>query len=447
MVRYNFRARAAGRSSLVPGCPIVKRILIGVSKYLLVVLLLAFLLTGDTLRLNPAQKVALPHHYSLVSWEVSNFLSKWTHRLAGFFPWTSGPDLEGRELVEEYFRLGDEVRRLRGEINRAAASGPDGETTLAQREAELARVMNVRDHLRGDVEEVIESTISAVLSELDIASWGDLDYPPVDIRLDQPPKVLVTSPRDRIMRSYEALVATDVTVEEREAMEDALLESEDLSALVADIGGVATYPAIVGNTGSLRWTLGTAAHEWMHHYLVAHLRPLGLKVYTNPEMQTINETMVDMAGREIGDLAFQMLGGVIEPPPHDDDREGSSHAGIEDEDAFDFDKEMRETRRRVDDLLAAGAVEDAEAYMEERRRFFARNGAYIRKLNQAYFAINGTYAEQPESSSPIGDQMREIRALIPDPKAFISAVSRVSSHESFLKLLERLRVQAADGGS
>jgi hypothetical protein len=346
----------------------------------------------------------------------------------------------------EYIRLGDEVRRLRDEINRAAAARLGGQTTLAEREGELAHVMNVRDGLKEDVEEVIESTISAVLSELDIASWGDLDYPPVDIRLDEPPKVLVTSPRDRIIRSHEALVATDVTVEEREIMEDALLESEGLSALVADIGGVAAYPAIVDNTGDLRWTLGTAAHEWMHHYLVAHLRPLGLKAYTNPGMMTINETMVDLAGREIGDLAFQRLGGIIEPPPPDDGRDGGSHAGGEDEDGFDFDKEMRETRLRVDDMLAAGAVQDAEAYMEERRRFFAENGTYIRRLNQAYFAINGTYAEQPESSSPIGGQMREIRALVPDLKSFISSVSQVSVEEDFLDLLERLRAQGGGGG-
>ena len=406
---------------------------------------MAFLLAGDTLRLNPAEKAALAYHYSLVSWEAGNLLSKWTHRLAGFFPWSAGPDLEGRELVEEYFRLGDEVRRLRDEINRAAAAGPDGETSLAENEAELAGVVKARYRLRGDVEEVIESTISAVLTELDIASWGDLDYPPVDIRLDEPPRVLVTSPRDRIMRSHEALVATNVTVEERMAMEDALLESEDLSALVADIGGVATYPAIVGTTGPLRWTLGTAAHEWMHHYLVAHLRPLGLKVYTYPEMLTINETMVDMAGREIGDLAFQRLGGVIEPPPPGNTRDGNVDRGGKDEDEFDFATEMRETRLRVDQLLAASAVQEAEAYMEDRRRFFAQNGTYIRKLNQAYFAINGTYAEQPESSSPIGDQMRDVRALVPDLKAFISTVSQVSSQQSFLDLLKRLRVQTADG--
>ena len=43
--------------------------------------------------------------------------------------------------------------------------------------------------------------------------------------------------------------------------------------------------------------------------------------------------------------------------------------------------------------------------------------------------------------------MREVRTLVPNLKGFISAVSQVSSQESFLDLLERLRVRAGDGGN
>jgi len=54
---------------------------------------------------------------------------------------------------------------------------------------------------------------------------------------------------------------------------------------------------------------------------------------------------------------------------------------------------MRETRIRVDKLLAQGRIEEAEAYMEERRQEFVAHGYYIRKLNQAYFAFHGAYAD------------------------------------------------------
>ena len=44
---------------------------------------------------------------------------------------------------------------------------------------------------------------------------------------------------------------------------------------------------------------------------------------------------------------------------------------------------------------------------------------------------NGTYAEQPESSSPVGEQMRDIRAASSDVKALIATVSRVSTIAEF----------------
>ena len=53
---------------------------------------------------------------------------------------------------------------------------------------------------------------------------------------------------------------------------------------------------------------------------------------------------------------------------------------------FDFRTEMRLTRVRADELLAAGQIAEAEAYMEQRRLYFWENGYRLRKLNQAYFA-------------------------------------------------------------
>ena len=49
--------------------------------------------------------------------------------------------------------------------------------------------------------------------------------------------------------------------------------------------------------------------------------------------------------------------------------------------------------------------------MENRRQFFVKNGYNIRKLNQAYFAFHGTYADTASSISPIGEQVIELRSL------------------------------------
>ena len=41
---------------------------------------------------------------------------------------------------------------------------------------------------------------------------------------------------------------------------------------------------------------------------------------------------------------------------------------------FDFRLEMRKTRIRADELLEDGKIEEAEAYMEERRQVFVAEG-------------------------------------------------------------------------
>ena len=91
---------------------------------------------------------------------------------------------------------------------------------------------------------------------------------------------------------------------------------------------------------------------------------------------------------------------------------------------------------RIDELLAVGKVEEAERFMEERRLFIAENGIFLRRLNQAFFAFHGTYADRPDSVNPIGGQVKEVRAGSRSVKDFIRTVSRLSSYQEFLELLE-----------
>ena len=104
---------------------------------------------------------------------------------------------------------------------------------------------------------------------------------------------------------------------------------------------------------------------------------------------------------------------------------------------------MRKTRLRVDELLSHGAVEEAEAYMEARRKLFVANGFNMRKLNQAYFAFHGTYAESPASVSPIGEQLHRFRDLMPDLETFVETMSDVSSYHQFLDTLEQLDAKSS----
>ena len=81
--------------------------------------------------------------------------------------------------------------------------------------------------------------------------------------------------------------------------------------------------------------------------------------------------------------------------------------------------------------------------MERRRVVFEEHGFHIRKLNQAYFAFHGTYAESPTSVSPIGDQLHEMHELVPDLGDFIDIVSGMSSYEEFLESLANLNALAS----
>ena len=93
---------------------------------------------------------------------------------------------------------------------------------------------------------------------------------------------------------------------------------------------------------------------------------------------------------------------------------------------------MRDTRVTVDQLLAEGKIEAAEQYMEQRREVFWENGYRIRKLNQAYFAFHGAYADEPGGAAgedPVGAAVRDLRANSPTLSAFLNRISWMYSFD------------------
>ena len=402
---------------------------------MLVLLVLSpLLLRGDSFNLSPVEELASPYLYGLVEWEARNFLDKWLHKTGRSLPWASLSDEERLEKVREYFSLNSDIGDLQRRLDESIIGGKAGQEEIADLKAMLSDLTEKRSALREDVEETLESAISSILGDLGFSSRVGLIFPPVDLRFDSTPKLLVTSSRDRIDRLDNVLLRSSVTLDDREALEDRVFEKQNLSALVTSIGGIATYPAIIPNSTDLRRTLSIMAHEWLHHYFF--FRPLGQNFNSGCNMTTLNETTADVAGRELGGLAYAKLGfDADETQPEEEE----STVDDEDPTAFDFREEMRKTRLRADELLAQGKIEEAEAYMEARRLVFVENGFHIRKINQAYFAFNGTYAENPASVSPIADQLKELRSLLPDVGEFIGVVAGASSYPEFLEMLEELR--------
>jgi hypothetical protein len=87
---------------------------------------------------------------------------------------------------------------------------------------------------------------------------------------------------------------------------------------------------------------------------------------------------------------------------------------------------MHQTRVTADRLLAEGKIDEAESYMELRRRYLWDNGYHIRKLNQAYFAFYGAYADQPGGAAgedPVGTAVRLLREKSTTLADFINRMS------------------------
>ncbi|HMD79784.1 MAG TPA: hypothetical protein VKE92_00665, partial [Anaerolineales bacterium] len=208
------------------------------------------------------------------------------------------------------------------------------------------------------------------------------------------------------------------------------------------IGGVGVYPTMVTETTDLRWLLETIAHEWTHNYL--NIRPLGLNYSTTPELRTMNETTASIAGSEVGHYVLQeyypeMLAASSSPNLISFNQSDLRSSALDDPPPFDFRAEMHETRVTADEMLAQGKIEEAEAYMEARRQVFWENGYLLRKLNQAYFAFHGAYADVPGGAAgedPVGPAVRALREQSDSLEDFINTIGWMTSFEELQQAIK-----------
>ena len=109
-------------------------------------------------------------------------------------------------------------------------------------------------------------------------------------------------------------------------------------------------------------------------------------------------------------------------------------------DPFDYRAEMHETRVHTDELLTLGKIAEAELYMEIRRQYIWENGYAIRKLNQAYFAFYGAYADVPGGAAgkdPVGPAVRALREESDSLADFLHTIMWVDSFEELQEIVEQ----------
>jgi len=81
----------------------------------------------------------------------------------------------------------------------------------------------------------------------------------------------------------------------------------------------------------------------------------------------------------------------------------------------------------------AGFLAEHEGWTDEQgRRQILRNGYLLRKLNQAYFAFYGAYADVPGGAAgedPVGPAVRALRERSTSLADFIHRIARMNSFE------------------
>jgi hypothetical protein len=306
---------------------------------------------------------------------------------------------------------------------------PDGATRLLQKR--FSQLQDLYAMQLPLFEKVLQDQISSTLVVQDLQVAGDV-FPPVLFHISELPLQLIISPRDEIRQETAISIQEDFSLENIIALEQQVEESLDLSALIVPLGGVGVYPTMVFRSSDLGYLLEIIAHEWTHNYLT--LRPLGWRYAQNPQLRSMNETTASICGKEISNMVLRRYYPELVINIQDDPENYSltSYTRYQDDQLFDFRREMYLTRLEVDKLLSAGKVEEAEEYMEERREIFWENGYRLRRINQAYFAFYGAYADVPygpAGEDPVGSAVRELRQRSVNLADFLNTMAGLTSFE------------------
>lgn len=407
---------------------VLKRILTSGMVFILVTSMLsALLLTTDC---SPSHSfdhqlnsIVKPQRFSILRWELANLFQSNKNPSAS---------INDSAIVIRYFSLVQQESELQSEI--AAVEGGKLKGDLPQLNGQLSTLESEKNNIQSTVQAVLTAQIEATLFQQKIyTAIGKIKFnlPAVNFELTEPPHMLAISPLDKITLEKSILLSQDISTQQIDNIESGV-DALHVSSLVVELGGFGgAYPTFVTNTSDIRFTIETAIHEWLHQYLA--FKPLGffylldaLGIRPDYDVATMNETVADIVSQELASSLLchyysncEVAGRPVTPAP-----------------GFDFDQEMRNTRKTVDALLAQGKIDQAEQFMEQERQFLLTQGYYIRKLNQAYFAFNGIYADSPTSINPIGTEMKNLRTQSTSIADFLKKVERMTGTRELVASLK-----------
>jgi len=381
-------------------------------------------------QIERARAYTRPLEFDYTGWSLNALLIKLGTGMTGLPHYLDRP--ARKQIVMDYLFVTERLIRAEGQLDQIYADPTiaDKETYSAHLRTEIEGLRAHQAELAPLAESVFQAQISALLDEQKLTAGGQ-PIPPVLYHTSPVPMGLIISPRDHIEQLSNISLRPDLPVDQRASLEEQVDKNLDVSSLVVPIGGVGVYPTMVMRTTDVSWLLNVIAHEWTHNFL--SLRPLGFLYGTDNQIRTMNETAASIVGNEISDLAIkryypELAQGSL--PDYQPVSVKPVDNNPEEDPPFDFRAEMHATRVRADELLAEGKIEEAEAYMEARRQVFWDNGYTIRKLNQAYFAFYGAYADEPGGAAgedPVGPAVRALREQSDSLAAFLNTISWMTS--------------------
>lgn len=454
--------------------------------------------------------------FDFAVWELGAIFSKAKQEFFGYHAYIS--EDKRKKLVLEYFALQSQLWSLEQQIESASQNPPA--STLPDLQADYEKTQAELKSRRPLVEHIIEGQVSTVLQDEGITVLGQV-VPPVTMHFLNPPNVLVVSPRDEIRQYTTVVLNPEeftYRVELEARVAEAIPE---MSVWITRIGGIGVWPAMVTETDRAVVAFEITAHEWTHHYLiffplgmqylsseetriinettatlignevgnkviqkfyqeelaqgVVYLQPVpdyrlllaginnhrprpqldhwgdGL-FYTPYEIsrsltRSTVDYLMDVQGKDAGQFIlnrrvqqYALLGYAPSadpnlPPPDTDQRQWLHH-----------------TRVMADYLLALGKVPAAEYVMANGRQHTG-----LRVLNQAWFAFNAGYQDNPiieiradgstelvtegGGGDPIGAAIYEIRARSSSLETFLQIMRGITTSSELFDTLNRLRTE------
>ncbi|MGE5221960.1 MAG: hypothetical protein ACM3PY_05960 [Omnitrophica WOR_2 bacterium] len=416
-------------------------------KFALWIFILLLLLGGSSMRpASESDRVRVftrSIEFDYVSWIVNAIAVKIDQSALGTSSYL--PETSRHQEVVKYLKLVAQIQQAEGQLNEIYADPhvKDPQTASVAVRQQLAGLRKQRDFLAPLAEGILQSQVSSVAAELGLTVGGQ-PIPPVLYHATPLPMALIVSPRNTIRQDEDISLLPGITVDQQAELESKVDRALNVSSLVVPVGGIGVYPTMVMQTTDLNWLAEVVSHEWTHNFLT--IRPLGMSYENTPELRVMNETTASIAGKEIGSLVIREYYPELVPPPLQPDAPAASKPGQPQPPQpppFDFRAEMHITRLAVDKLLAEGKIDEAERYMEQRRQFFWDHGYHIRKLNQAYFAFYGAYADQPGGAAGVDPVGAAVRALRAQSKSLADFLYRISWFSSFSQLEQAVQANGA----